>query len=192
MSIRTWTLVVSLLAISPIASPQGGLDDLLGLGSSSGAKSKGSSGVFESAAGEWRLFGGANGNGLDCAVGFVGKTGFFGFVGPTSDSKGTLLFMSPKLRPVNSLTETKMSLITDKDPPGRSTPPRKVFQLPGANAAVAMTTDMQVTLRGISDVKRVALEHNGDLVLDLAVDGTFAARDALAKCMGMPPIGAGR
>jgi hypothetical protein len=173
--------------MSGLCLAQASMQDLLGVGAGGGQAS--SSSLKKSSAGEWRLLSPAKANGLDCAVGFYGEAGFFGMIGPTSDSKGTLLFMGPKLSTVNSLTETRVALIADKDPPGRSPSQMKAFQLPSAKAAVAMTTDMAITLRGISDVKRVALEHNGQLVLDLNVEGTFAARDALAQCMGLPRIG---
>ena len=183
-----------MLAAALTASAQSSIQDLLGLGSSAdsgGASSIGSS-VFKSAAGEWRLLRPASSNGLDCAVGFKGETGVFALIGPTSDAKGALLFIGAKLRPVTAMTETRVALITDKDPAGHKTTLMNAFQLPSEKAAVAISTDMAATLRGISDVKRVALRHNEVLVFDLATDGLFAARDALAQCMGMPPIGKAR
>lgn len=176
--------ILALVFGPSIGLAQSTIQDLLGVGA---GQASGSS-LLKSSTGEWRLLNPSKGNGLDCAVGFYGEAGFFGMIGPTSDSKGTLLFMGPKLSKVTSVTETRMALITDKDPPGHNLAPMKAFQLPGPKAAVAITTDMAATLRGISDVKRIALEHNGKFILDLQVDGTFAARDALAQCMGMPRI----
>jgi hypothetical protein len=190
VKVASIALTLGLVFVSSVCLAQASIQDLLGVGAGGGQVS--GSSLLKSSAGEWRLLSPAKANGLDCAVGFYGEAGFFGMIGPTSDSKGTLLFMGPKMSTVNSLTETRMALITDKDPPGRSPSQMKAFQLPGAKAAVAITTDMAITLRGISDIKRVALEHNGQLVLDLTVDGTFAARDALAQCMGLPRIGSGR
>jgi hypothetical protein len=193
VKILSIALALALFLGSGISLAQNSIQDLLGvgIGGAVGGKASGNS-LLKSAAGEWRLLSPAKGNGLDCAVGFYGDAGFFGMIGPTADSKGTLLFMGSKLSTVNSLTETRMALITDKDPTGSRPSQQKAFQLPGSQAAVAITTDMAATLSGISDVKRVALEHNGNLILDLVVDGTFVARDALAQCMGLPRIASAR
>jgi hypothetical protein len=192
MSIRALVLAISLLVVAPMVCSQAGIQDLLGLGPS--AKSNSPGGVFKSAAGEWHLVRPGS-NGLDCAMGFFAEAGTLGMllIGPTPDgSKGTMLFMGAKLPQVNAATETRVVLVTDKDPPGHKATPIKAFRLPGDGSPVAIATDMAATLRGITDVKRVALKHNDSFVFDVATDGMFAARDALAQCMGMPRIASGR
>jgi len=42
-----------------------------------------------------------------------GPGGHFGLIGPTSDSKGTLLFMGGQLPLVKTMTQTRMALVTD-------------------------------------------------------------------------------
>ena len=192
MSLRLLLSAIALLSVSPSASSQASIQDLLGLGPASTSGS--GSSVYRSAAGEWRAVR-TGSQGLDCAVGFYAQGGASGFllIGPTPDgSKGTLVFLGAQLPAVDTMTETRVALVTDKDPAGHKATPMKAFQVPSDEPVVAIATDMTATLRGISDVKRVVLKQSDAVVFDLAIDGVFTARDALAKCMGMPPIGAGR
>ena len=170
---------------------QGRVEDFLGVSPRS-ANSNNQT-VFKSATGEWRRSGVASSSGLDCAVNFSSKAGGVVLIGPTPDgSKGTILFIGTKLVPVKTMNETMVALLTDLDLSNRAMQPVKAFQLAGEQAGVAIATDMAATLRGMTDIKRVALNHNGNVVFELAIDGVFAARDALAQCMGLPAITTGR
>jgi hypothetical protein len=163
------------------------LEDLLG-GSPSSSNSSHLL-VFKSDLGEWRRSAVNTSGGLDCAVNYSSASGGIVLIGPTPDgSKGTMLFIGTKLPAVKSTTEVAVALLTDQDPPGRAAQSIKAFQLEGEKAGVAIATDMAATLRAMTDVKRVSLKHKDSVVFEVAMDGMFPARDALAKCMGMPPI----
>ncbi|TAH12827.1 MAG: hypothetical protein EAZ11_05020 [Curvibacter sp.] len=187
MATKSIVLALSCLLLAPSLYAQGGMEELLG-GNSRGASANKQT-VFKSPTGEWRRSGVTTTGGMDCAVNFSAATGGVVLVGPTPDgSKGTMLFMGTKLLPVQVMTETTVVLLTDQETPGRAAQPIKAFQLPGAQSGVAIATDMAATLRAMTDVKRVSLKHKDRVVFEVAMDGMFPARDALAECMGLPPI----
>jgi hypothetical protein len=187
MATKPIVLALSCFLLAPSIYAQGGMEELLGGSARSASSNKQT--VFKSATGEWRRSGVSTSSGMDCAVNYNAANGGVVLVGPTPDgSKGTMLFMGTRLPPVQAMTETTVVLLTDQDPPGRAAQPIKAFQLPGAQSGVAIATDMAATLRAMADVKRVSLKHKDKVVFEVAMDGIFPARDALAECMGLAPI----
>jgi hypothetical protein len=187
MSAKTGYFPVLLFLVCQTVLAQASIEDFLGVNPKTAQTTNPV--VFKSASGEWRRSGVASNKGLDCAINFVSKSGGIVFIGPTADgSTGTMLFLGTQLAPVQAMTETPITLVTDKDPPGRPGAQVKGFQLPGPQAGIAIATDMAATLRAVGDVKRVSLKHKDTIVFETAMDGMFVARDALAQCMGLPPM----
>ncbi len=187
----SFCLLLAFFATANFAVAANSLDDMLGLShNASGAVGAGDdkrSLVMKTPVAEWRLVAGQKSCGPDGAVVFRGQAGTVALVGPTAHASGAIMFMSPNIKLSERAQENKVSMMSNNDPANYVSRPRDAVLMETKIGVSAVPADMSATLKPTKDIEQVRLVADGATLLNLSLAGVFAARDALARCMGMAP-----